>query len=98
MPVRDPTGAIATGSYTVYLLATDKDEPTVHTLLSYDVTNKKEEVISDVPYRRDCGLACLEGESGMSGKLGQLYEYANVNSLQWIKLSAPMDAAVCANY
>ncbi len=68
--VRDPAGAVATDPYTVCLLATDKEEPTVQTLLSYDVTNKNEEVISDVPYRRDCGLACLEGESGVSGKLG----------------------------
>ncbi len=67
LPVKHPTGAIATDSFTVYLLATDKEESTMHTLLSYNVTNKKEVVISDVPYRRDCGLACLEGESGISG-------------------------------
>ncbi len=80
LPVKGTTFAIATDSYTVYLLATDKEESTMQTLLSYDVTNTREVVISDVPYRRDCSLACLEGKSGISGKLGHYCQYANVNN------------------
>ncbi len=91
MLARHPTGAIASDSYTVYLLATDKEEPTMHTLLSYDVTNKNEEVVSDVPYRRDCGLACLEGESGNSRIFGYYHQYACINASQ---LCALMEAAV----
>ncbi len=91
MLARDSAGAIATASYTVYLLAENKEEPTVQTLLSYDVTNKNGEVISDVPYRRDCGLACLEGESGNSRILGHYRQYACINVSQ---LCALMDAVV----
>ncbi len=77
MPVRNPGSAIVTDPYKVYLLATDKDEPTMYTLMSYDASNMTEKVITEVPYRRDCSLACLGGKTHSSLKL----KHPNQNSL-----------------
>ncbi len=68
--VKGPGGAKATDPFKVYLLVTDKDVPSVHALLSYNASSNKEEAISEVPYRRDCSLACLEGKTDSSLKCG----------------------------
>ncbi len=48
--------------FTVCLLAIDKEDNEMHKLMKFNVTDGSEEFITEIPYRKDCALASLQGE------------------------------------
>ncbi len=49
-------------TFTICLLAIDKEDNGMHKLLKFNVTDGSEEFITEIPYRKDCALASLQGE------------------------------------
>ncbi len=48
-------------SFTVCLLAIDKDERDYFKMIAFHALTAKEDLITEVPYREDCCIACLKG-------------------------------------
>ncbi len=48
-------------SFTVCLLAIDKDERDFFKLIAFQASTANEHLITEVPYREDCCIACLKG-------------------------------------
>ncbi len=49
--------------FNVCLLATDKEDSCVHKVLKFNASTSVESLITEIPYRRDCTMAFLEGKS-----------------------------------
>ncbi len=44
------------------MLVTDKEDSSMYKLLKFNVSNGDERLITEKPYRKDCGIAFLKGK------------------------------------
>ncbi len=49
-------------AFTVCLLAKDKEDSSMYKLLKFNVSSGDERQITEVPYRKDCAIASLNGK------------------------------------
>ncbi len=53
---------VETDPFTVCLMAMDKEDSSMYKLLKFNVSNRDERLITEIPYRKDCAIAFLKGK------------------------------------